>query len=87
MLKNGWVKLKELKREPTEEDLRRRELEAEAKTAKRGIWNPQGPQVSNIPFGCTPCVIHYLSDLHSSSHSANRLCSICVRVERETTGW
>lgn len=46
LLKSGWAKLKELKREPTEEDLRRRELEAEAKAAGKGIWNPHGPKVS-----------------------------------------
>lgn len=45
MLKNGWVKLKELKREPTEEDLRKQELEAEAKATGKGVWNPHGPQV------------------------------------------
>lgn len=45
MLKHGWVKLKELKREPTEEDLRKQELEAEAKATGKGIWNPHGPQV------------------------------------------
>ncbi|KIJ67884.1 hypothetical protein HYDPIDRAFT_25347 [Hydnomerulius pinastri MD-312] len=44
MLKNGWAKVKELKREPTEEDTRKRDLEAEAKAAGKGIWNPHGPQ-------------------------------------------
>ncbi|KAG6849990.1 hypothetical protein H0H93_002780 [Arthromyces matolae] len=44
LLKNGWAKLKDIKREPTEEDLKRRELENEAKTAGRGLWNPHGPQ-------------------------------------------
>ncbi len=46
LLKNGWAKLKELKRDPTEEDLRKRELEAEARAAGKGIWNPHGPKVS-----------------------------------------
>ena len=50
LLKNGWAKLKELKRDPTEEDLRRRELEAEAKAAGKGIWNPHGPKVRVIHF-------------------------------------
>ena len=45
LLKNGWAKLKELKREPTEEDLRKRELEAEARSAGKGVWNPHGPKV------------------------------------------
>ncbi|KAL4074142.1 hypothetical protein J3A83DRAFT_4400199 [Scleroderma citrinum] len=48
MLKNGWAKLKELKREPTEEDLRKQELEAEAKATGKGIWNPHGPQARVI---------------------------------------
>ena len=45
LLKSGWVKLKEIKREPTDEDLRKKGLENEAKTAGRGLWNPHGPQV------------------------------------------
>lgn len=46
LLKNGWAKIKELKRDPTEEDLRKKDLENEAKTAGKGLWNPHGPQVS-----------------------------------------
>jgi hypothetical protein len=44
VLKNGWAKLKELKRdrEPTEEDTRKKELEAEARSAGLGVWNPHG---------------------------------------------
>ncbi|KAJ2928320.1 hypothetical protein H1R20_g8782, partial [Candolleomyces eurysporus] len=42
LLRNGWAKLKEIKREPTEEDLKKRELENESKAAGRGIWNPHG---------------------------------------------
>lgn len=45
LLKNGWAKLKEMKREPTDEDLKKRELENEAKAAGKGLWNPHGPQV------------------------------------------
>ncbi|KAF7315577.1 Transcriptional factor [Mycena indigotica] len=44
ILKNGWAKVKELKREPTEEDQRKRDLENEAKAGGKGIWNPHGPQ-------------------------------------------
>ncbi|CAA7259116.1 unnamed protein product [Cyclocybe aegerita] len=44
LLRNGWAKLKESKREPTEEDNKRKELENEAKAAGKGIWNPHGPQ-------------------------------------------
>jgi staphylococcal nuclease domain-containing protein 1 len=45
LLANGWAKLKEIKREPTEDDLKRREIEAEAKAAGKGVWNPHGQQV------------------------------------------
>ena len=45
LLKSGWAKLKEIRREPTDEDLRKRGLENEAKAAGRGLWNPHGPQV------------------------------------------
>lgn len=44
LLKHGWAKLKEIKREPTEEDLKKRDIENEAKTAGKGIWNPHGQQ-------------------------------------------
>ena len=46
ILKNGWAKTKESKREPTDDDLRKRELENEAKSAGLGLWNPHGPKVS-----------------------------------------
>lgn len=45
LLKNGWAKLKDLKRDPTDEDIRKREIEAEARAAGKGIWNPHGPKV------------------------------------------
>ncbi|KAG6903018.1 hypothetical protein C0995_007451 [Termitomyces sp. Mi166 len=48
LLKHGWAKLKEIKREPTEEDLKKRELENEARTAGRGLWNPHGPQARAV---------------------------------------
>ncbi|KAJ7188134.1 hypothetical protein C8R46DRAFT_10891 [Mycena filopes] len=47
LLRNGWAKLKDIKRE-TEEDLRRRELENEAKAAGKGLWNPHGPQARAV---------------------------------------
>jgi staphylococcal nuclease domain-containing protein 1 len=67
LLKNGWAKLKDIKREPTEEDLRKRELETEAKLAGKGLWNPHGPQVcplvqflaSSHTEWCQARVIHY----------------------------
>ncbi|KAG8759264.1 hypothetical protein FRC14_006340 [Serendipita sp. 396] len=44
LLRSGWARTKELsKREPTEEDSKRREVENEAKQAGRGIWRPEGP--------------------------------------------
>lgn len=45
LLKNGWAKIKDTKREPTEDDNRRKELENEAKAGGKGIWNPHGPKV------------------------------------------
>lgn len=45
LLKAGWAKLKDIKRDPTEADLKKREAEAEAKAAGKGIWNPHGPKV------------------------------------------
>lgn len=42
LLRAGWAKLKEIKREASEEDLKKRDLESEAKAAGRGIWNPHG---------------------------------------------
>lgn len=48
LIKNGWAKLKEVKREATEEDTKRKELENEAKASGKGIWNPHGQQVCNV---------------------------------------
>ncbi|KAF9566683.1 transcription factor [Agrocybe pediades] len=48
VLRNGWAKLKELKREPTEEDNKKKELEAEAKAAGKGIWNPHGQKARAV---------------------------------------
>ncbi|KAJ7703098.1 hypothetical protein B0H17DRAFT_1157205 [Mycena rosella] len=48
LLKNGWAKLKDIKREHTDEDLRKRELESEAKSAGKGLWNPHGPQARAV---------------------------------------
>jgi len=52
VLKNGWAKLKEIKREPSEEDSRRKELESEAKAAGKGMWNPHGPKVGTSTKCC-----------------------------------
>ncbi|KAL0072455.1 hypothetical protein AAF712_000218 [Marasmius tenuissimus] len=48
LLKNGWAKVKESKREATEEDNRRRDLENEAKAGGKGLWNAHGPQARNV---------------------------------------
>ncbi|KAI0000404.1 transcription factor [Russula vinacea] len=45
MLLHGWARVKDLKREATDDDLRRKGLESEAKSASRGQWNPHGPKV------------------------------------------
>ena len=58
LLKNGWAKVKELKRDPTEEDTRKRDLENEAKAAGKGLWNPHGPQV------ISPSLLQHRSRAH-----------------------
>lgn len=58
LLRNGWAKLKDIKRDPTEEDLRNREFENEAKAAGKGIWNPHGPQVRVVEMVRLPVVHH-----------------------------
>lgn len=46
LLRTGWARTKEgSKREPTEDELKKRDLENEAKQAGRGIWRPEGPPV------------------------------------------
>ena len=50
LLRAGWAKTKELKREPTEEDEKRKALEEEARGEGRGMWNPQGPKVRSKFF-------------------------------------
>ena len=50
LLKNGWAKVKELKREPTEEDQKKRDLEAEAKAQGAGLHNSHGPKVCLVTF-------------------------------------
>ncbi|KAI9456612.1 transcription factor [Russula earlei] len=47
-LSHGWAKLKDLKREATEDDVRRKGLESEAKSAGRGQWNPHGPKARQV---------------------------------------
>jgi staphylococcal nuclease domain-containing protein 1 len=61
LLSHGWAKVKDLKREPTEDDLRRKGLESEAKSAGRGQWNPHGPKVSSsaLHLMCCGGIIFY----------------------------
>lgn len=50
ILRTGWAKVKEGKKgELGEEDLRKKDLEADAKSAGRGIWKAEGPTVSTSP--------------------------------------
>lgn len=50
LLRTGWTKVKEGKKgELGEEDLRKKDLEAEAKSVGRGIWKAEGPTVSTFP--------------------------------------
>ena len=67
LLLNGWAKVKESKREPTEDDLRRKGLESEAKSAGRGQWNPHGPKVSRMFF------LGLESDIHPRLGATGRL--------------
>lgn len=55
LLKNGWVKVKEHKGEPTPEHAKRKDIESEAKASGKGLWNLQGPPVR-------PCHVHFSYD-------------------------
>ncbi|CEL60980.1 Staphylococcal nuclease domain-containing protein 1 OS=Schizosaccharomyces pombe (strain 972 / ATCC 24843) GN=snd1 PE=1 SV=1 [Rhizoctonia solani AG-1 IB] len=46
VLRAGFARCKEIKREPTEDDNRRKEIETEARNSMVGMWNPQGPKNS-----------------------------------------
>ncbi|KAF9012412.1 transcription factor [Cyathus striatus] len=48
ILRNGWAKLKEIKREPTEDDSKKRDFENEAKAAGKGVWNPHGQKARAV---------------------------------------
>lgn len=84
LLKNGWAKLKENKREPTEEDTRKRDLENEAKSSGKGLWNPHGQQVcTNLLF--LNRVAHYTdSGACCTSHDANEFAGIRDGMEGKT---
>ncbi|KXN85362.1 hypothetical protein AN958_11462 [Leucoagaricus sp. SymC.cos] len=67
ILKNGWAKLKEAKREPIPEDLKRKELENEAKEAKKGVWNPDGPQARQVHYTMPENTQAFLSEWKSKN--------------------
>ncbi|PAV18694.1 transcription factor [Pyrrhoderma noxium] len=48
LLRAGWAKTKELKRDPTDEDIKRQELEEDARKGGRGMWNPQGAKTREV---------------------------------------
>ncbi|TFK73990.1 transcription factor [Pluteus cervinus] len=79
LLKNGWVKLKESKREPTDDDNRRKDLENEAKAASKGLWNPE----------ITKPVVHYSMPADSqgfvSEWKGKNLDAIVEQVRDGTT--
>ncbi|KAI0051169.1 transcription factor [Auriscalpium vulgare] len=50
LLRSGWAKVKEFKRDPTDEDNKRKDIENEARTAHRGIWNPHGPKAHAVNY-------------------------------------
>lgn len=87
MLKNGWAKLKEIKREPTDEDLKKREYENEAKTAGKGLWNPHGQQVWRSCHPMRELPFTFIPGACRESLDANRFTVVRVRVEGKTTRW
>ncbi|KIK67322.1 hypothetical protein GYMLUDRAFT_37413 [Collybiopsis luxurians FD-317 M1] len=70
ILKNGWGKTKELKRDPTDEDLRKRDLESEAKSAGLGIWNPHGPKARMVHYSMPIDSQAFLSEYKGKSLDA-----------------
>lgn len=77
LLKNGWAKVKEIKREPTEEDTKRKELETEAKNAGRGVWNPHGPKVRVILCGLSVvCCFPLESEARAYGSPVWRTCKL-----------
>lgn len=81
MLRNGWVKIKESKRDPTDDDVRKRDIEAEAKAAGKGLWNSHGPQVCD--FGNYALLVASAIPVGSrrAPNNASRFASICFGME------
>jgi hypothetical protein len=81
LLKAGWAKMKETKREPTEEDSKKKELENEAKAAGKGLWNPHGPKVLSFPVSIRLTLDVEIPGPHHSPHNANRFSGVYFRME------
>lgn len=75
ILRNGWAKLKEMKRELTEEDNKKKDIENEAKSAGKGVWNPHGPQVCLLLMALDHLITSY-SGSYGQLHNANRFPGI-----------
>ncbi|GBE81492.1 Staphylococcal nuclease domain-containing protein [Sparassis crispa] len=70
LLRNGWVRLKELKHDPTEEDMRKRDLENEAKAAGKGLWNPHGPKARTVHYAMPADSQEFISEWKGHSFDA-----------------
>ncbi|KZS98346.1 transcription factor [Sistotremastrum niveocremeum HHB9708] len=80
LLKNGWAKANDRKREPTEEDHKRKDLEAEAKAAGKGIWNPHGPKAYTVNYTMPLDAQAFLSE-----HKGKPIDGIVEQVREGTT--
>ena len=88
LLRAGWAKTKELKRDPTDEDIKRQELEEDARKGGRGMWNPQGAKVELYLFMSTLShVTKEVVDTRSTSKYACRFPGIFTRMERKVARW
>jgi len=81
ILKNGWGKSKENKREPTPEDLRRKKLEDEAREAGKGIWKTDAPVVSFDSIDIHEMYLSVLPDLSSPPHNARGPSDLLIGME------
>ncbi|KAJ4483316.1 hypothetical protein J3R30DRAFT_1762437 [Lentinula aciculospora] len=70
ILKNGWGKIKESKRDSTEDDIRKSELENEAKAAGLGVWNPHGPKAYTTHYTMPTDSQAFLSEYKGKSLDA-----------------
>lgn len=83
MLKNGWAKVKESKRDSTEDDIQKRDMEAEAKAAGKGLWNSHGPQVRILSRLTIALASVIFAGPRGTPNNANRFASVCFGVEGE----